>query len=67
LRRTLGTPMPSKRDVLAQLTRDELLGTADRFELEVADRRVREQIFEAVASSKRASLSDALSPCPGTA
>jgi type I restriction enzyme M protein len=52
--------MPSKRDVLALLTRDELLATADRFELEVADRRVRDQIFEAVASSKRAGLSDAL-------
>ena len=54
--------MPSKRDVLAHLTRDELLATADRFELEVADRRVREQIFEAVASSKRAGLADALAP-----
>lgn len=54
--------MPSKRDVLAHLTRGELLATADRFELEVADRRVREQIFEAVASSKKAGLSDALAP-----
>ena len=54
--------MPSKRDVLAHLTRDDLLATADRFELTVGDRRVREQIFEAVASSKRAGLSDALAP-----
>jgi type I restriction enzyme M protein len=54
--------MPSKRDVLAHLTRDELLATADQFELEVADRRVREQLFEVVASSKRAGLADALAP-----
>ena len=61
-RRTLDSPMPSKRDVLALLTRDELLATADRFELTVSDRRVREQIFEAVAPSKRAGLADALAP-----
>ena len=33
------TPMPSKRDVLADLCRDELVITTDRFELTVADRR----------------------------
>jgi hypothetical protein len=54
--------MPSKRDVLALLTRDELLATADRFELEIADRRVRERIFEVVASSRRAGLAEALVP-----
>jgi len=32
--------MPSKRDVLQQLKRDELLATVDRIGLEVCDRRV---------------------------
>jgi type I restriction enzyme M protein len=36
--------MPSKRDVLAHLTRDELLAAADEFDLNVADRRVKEQL-----------------------
>src|SRR5947209_20038517 len=52
--------MPSKRDVLAYLTRDELLAAADRVELEVADRRVKDQLVDAVASSKRAGLADLL-------
>jgi type I restriction enzyme M protein len=50
--------MPSKRDVLAQFSRDELVGAAERFELAVADRRVKDQLFEAVASSKKAGLAD---------
>ena len=52
--------MPSKRDVLGQLSRDELVGAAERFELEVADRRVKDQLVDAVASSKRAGLADLL-------
>ncbi len=54
--------MPSKRDVLALLTRDELLEAADRFELTVADRRVKDQLVDAVASSKKAVLAEVLPP-----
>jgi type I restriction enzyme M protein len=57
-----GPLMPSKRDVLAHLTRDELLAAADEFELTVGDRRVRDQLIEAVASSRRAGLADVLAP-----
>ena len=52
--------MPSKRDVLAQLSRDELLAVAERFELTVADRRVKDQLVEAAAASKKAGLADIL-------
>jgi len=53
--------MPSKRHVLDALTRNELVDVADRFELEVADRRVREQLVDAAASSRRVALADVLS------
>ena len=33
--------MPSKRDVLSHLTREELLAVVDQFELAVGDHRVR--------------------------
>ncbi len=46
--------MPSKRDVLAHLTRDELLAVVDQYDLSVSDRRVRENLVEAVAASKKA-------------
>ena len=52
--------MPSKRDVLGHLSRDELVAAVDQFELVVADRRVKDQLFEAVASSKKASLGEIL-------
>ena len=52
--------MPSKRDVLGQFTRDELVEAVERFELPVADRRVKDQLLDAVASSKRAGLADVL-------
>jgi hypothetical protein len=41
--------MPSKRQILGQLSRDELVAAADQFELAVADRRVKDQILDAVA------------------
>jgi hypothetical protein len=50
--------MPSKRDVLAQFSRDELVTVVDQFELAVADRRVRDQLVDAVASSKKPGLAD---------
>ena len=58
--------MPSKRDVLEQLKRDELLAAADRFELEIRDRRVRDEIVEALAGSRKAGLADVLEELPRT-
>ena len=52
--------MPTKRDVLAHLTLAELLAVADRFGLPVADRRAREGLEGAVASSKKATLAEIL-------
>jgi len=48
--------MPTKRDVLHLLTRDELLAIVDTCELQVDERRVKEKLVEAVASSKKATL-----------
>jgi hypothetical protein len=50
--------MPTKRDVRAKLSPDELLAAADQFELSVADRRVKDQFDEAVSSSKKAGIVD---------
>jgi hypothetical protein len=48
--------MPSKRDVLRLLTRDELISIADAFDLHVYDRRVKEKLVDAVAGCKKATL-----------
>jgi type I restriction enzyme M protein len=58
--------MPSKRDVLSHLTREELHTIVESYQLEVADRRVRDQLIDAVASSKRATLAGVLSELPRT-
>lgn len=52
--------MSLKRDVLARLSRDELVAIADRFELSVKDRRGRDHLIDAVSSSKRATLAELL-------
>ena len=52
--------MPSKRQVLDQLKRDELIAAVERFELPVADRRVRDLLIDALGSSRKASLADIL-------
>ena len=52
--------MASKRVVLELFSREELLSIAERFELEVSDRRIREQLLEAIASSKKATLAEVL-------
>src|SRR5277367_2386523 len=52
--------MPSKRDVLSLLTRDELLAVVDRFELAPPDRRAKDGPVDTVASSKKATLADVL-------
>ncbi len=52
--------MSRKRHVLEQLNRDELLYALDGFDLQVADRRVRNQLINALAASRRAALSEIL-------
>ena len=44
---------PSKREVIQQLKRDELQHVADAYELTVNDRRVNEQLVDAVVRSKK--------------
>jgi type I restriction enzyme M protein len=58
--------MPSKRQVLEHLKRDELLAAVDHFELEVGDRRVREQLVDALVSSRKAGLAEILGEMPRT-
>jgi hypothetical protein len=48
--------MPQKRDVLAILTRDELLTVVDGFELAPPDRRAKDGLVETIAASKKATL-----------
>lgn len=43
--------MPSKRDILPHLTRDELLSAADRFELSIDKRGRKDELVEALAAS----------------
>ncbi len=52
--------MPSKRDVLALLSRDELLAVVDKFDLSPPDRRAKDGLVETVAASKRATLAELL-------
>jgi hypothetical protein len=52
--------MPSKRDVLEQLKRDELVAALDRYGLEVRDRRVRGDLVTALAGSRKAHLAEIL-------
>jgi type I restriction enzyme M protein len=58
--------MPSKREVLEQLKRDELLAAVDRFGLGVDDRRVRGKLVDALAGSRKAGLADTLGELPRT-
>lgn len=51
--------MPTKRELLAKLTRDERLTILERFELS-ADRRSSAAMLEAIASSKKAKLGPVL-------
>ena len=56
--------MPLKRSILDQLTIDELRVGFDRYELEVDDRRVRAQLVDALARSRRARIADILYELP---
>ena len=48
--------MSQKRAILDLLSRDELASIAEAFELQVDDRRVRADLVQAIASSKKATL-----------
>ena len=52
--------MPTKRAILAELTRDELRTNVDHYELEVEDRRINTQLVDAVTRSRQASLDEIL-------
>ncbi len=52
--------MPGKRRIVETLKRQDLLALADHFGLEVADRRVHDQLVDALASSTRARLPEIL-------
>jgi type I restriction enzyme M protein len=56
--------MPTQREVLQRLKRDELLDALDAFELEVADRRRKDTLVEALAHSRKARLHDVLMALP---
>ena len=52
--------MPTKRAILSKLTRDELRICVDYYELDVYDRRVRTELIDALAGSRRAPLDEML-------
>ena len=52
--------MPTKRVILAELTRDELRINVDYYELEVEDRRVKTQLVDALARSRQVPLDEIL-------
>ena len=52
--------MPTKRAVLAELTRTELRANLDHYELAVDDRRVSAQLVDALARSRKARLDEML-------
>ena len=52
--------MPTKRTVLAGLTAEELRANVDYYELDVADRRVKAQLVDALAGSRRARVEEIL-------
>lgn len=56
--------MPTKRQILEALTRDELLAVLDQYELEVADRRQKDDIVETLSGSGTADLSGSLASLP---
>ncbi|HYO16579.1 MAG TPA: type I restriction-modification system subunit M N-terminal domain-containing protein, partial [Thermoanaerobaculia bacterium] len=52
--------MPRKRDVLEALKRDELVDAVDWFDVPVRDRRVRDDLIDALAASRKAGLAGIL-------
>ena len=56
--------MSTTRAILAGLSRDELLGVLDAYELDVPDRLVKDRLVEVLTASKHARLDDVLSALP---
>jgi hypothetical protein len=56
--------MSTKREVLAVLGRDDLLACLDHVGLEVRDRRVKDELVEALAASKKARIDEVLALLP---
>lgn len=56
--------MPAKRQVLEALNRTELLAIVDSYDLEVGDKRVKEQLVDATASSRKVDLASVLGDLP---
>ncbi len=52
--------MPTKRAILFELTADELRANVEYYELEVYDRRVKTELVEALAGSRKARLDEIL-------
>lgn len=52
--------MPKKRDLLHHLTRDELAAAVNEYDLPVADRRVKDQLVETLAGSRKVTVEDLL-------
>ena len=56
--------MPTKRPILAELTSHELRSALDGYGLKVDDRRVKTQLVDALASSRKASVAEMLQDLP---
>ena len=52
--------MPTKRAILAQLTAKELRASSDNYELHVDDRRVKAQLVDVLAGSRKVRLDELL-------
>ena len=52
--------MPTKRTILAELTRDELRANVNYYDLPVDDRRINAQLVDALARSRKARLDEVL-------
>ena len=58
--RPYDTEISIRRAILAELTADELRGSVDFYELAVADRRVKLQLVDALARSRKVQLDEIL-------
>ena len=56
--------MPTIRAILEELSRDELLGVLDAYDLDVSDRRVKDQLVEVLATSEQVRADDILPSMP---
>lgn len=56
--------MPSKREIIEQLKREELQQLVDAFDLDVRDRRVKDDLVDVLVRAKRARLTEILGALP---